>query len=235
MMLSTVVTAAGKLSPSVYRRRDRLRQFLITAGAENLPDYELLEVILLVSRPRADMEGLAGTLLERFGTLAEVLSADREALGAAGLGCDEIAGIKFVRETALRLLRSELRERPVVNSWDKLIDYCTAQIAHSKVEEFHILFLDRKNALIKDERQQRGTVGFTPVCTREIIRRGLDLGASALILVHNHPSGDPTPSPADIKTTKEIAKAAAVFDIAMHDHLIIGHGGYASLRDLGLI
>jgi DNA repair protein RadC len=235
MILSTVVAAAGKVSPAIYRRRDRLRQFLIAAGAENLPDYELLEVILLVSRPRADMEGLAGTLMERFGTLAEVLSADREALGAAGLGCDEIAGIKFVRETALRLLRSELRERPVVNSWDKLVDYCTAQIAYSKVEELHILFLDRKNALIKDERQQRGTVGFTPVCTREIIRRGLDLGASALILVHNHPSGDPTPSPADIKTTKEIAKAAAIFDIAVHDHLIIGHGRHASLRDLGLI
>jgi DNA repair protein RadC len=234
-MLQTFVTAAGKSPQSSYGRRDRLRQFLVAAGAENLPDYELLEVILFASNPRADVEATAGKLLERFGTLAEVLSADGEALGAAGLTSHEIAGIKFVREAALRLLRSELRERPVVNSWDKLIEYCTAQIAYSKVEEFHILFLDRKNALIKDERQQRGTVGYTPVCTREIIRRSLDLGASALILVHNHPSGDPTPSPADIRTTKEIAKAAAVFDIAVHDHLIIGHGRYASLRDLGLI
>ena len=193
MTLPTAITAAGDLLQPCYGRRVRLRQFLIAAGAENLPDYELLEVILFASNPRAEVEDLAGRLLERFGTLAEVLSADSEALGAAGLGSHEIAGIKFVREAALRLLRAELGGRPVVNSWDKLIDYCTAQIAHSKIEEFHVLFLDRKNALIKDERQQRGTVGFTPVCTREIIRRSLDLGASALILVHNHPSGDPTP------------------------------------------
>jgi DNA repair protein RadC len=234
-MLSTIVTAAGTPSQRFYRRRDRLRQFLVAAGAESLPDYELLEIILVTSNPGANLEGIAGRLLERFGTLAEVFNADGEALGGAGLGADEIAGIKFVREAALRLLRSELRERPVVNCWDKMIEYCTAQIAHSKVEEFHILFLDRKNALIKDERQHRGTVGYTPVCTREVIRRSLDLGASALILVHNHPSGDPTPSPADVKTTKDIARAAAVFDIAVHDHLIIGHGRYSSLRDLGLI
>ena len=180
MILSTVVTAQASHQP-FFGRKDRLRQFLIAAGAENLPDYELLEVILLVSNPRAEAEGLAGRLLERFGTLAEVLSAEAEALSAAGLGSHEIAGIKFVREAGLRLLRAELRVRPVVNSWDRLIDYCTAQIAHSKIEEFHVLFLDRKNALIKDERQQRGTVGFTPVCIREIIRRALDLGASALI------------------------------------------------------
>ena len=232
-MSPTIVAAAGEPSPILdrnYRRR-----FLIAAGTEDLPDYELLELILFASNPTLDMESLARRLLERFGGLAEVLSADREALAAAGLGSDEIAGIRFVREAALRLLRSELRGRPVVNCWDKLIDYCTAQIAHSNVEEFRILFLDRKNGLIKDERQQRGTVAYTPVCTREIIRRALDLGASALILVHNHPSGDPAPSPADIMTTKQVAKAAAVFDIAVHDHLIIGQGRYSSLRDLGLI
>jgi DNA repair protein RadC len=181
------------------------------------PDSELLEVILFTSNPGKNAEPLVAKLLNRFGSLAEVLNADGEALTAAGLNAAAIAGIKFVREAALRLLRSELRDRPIVNSWDKLIDYCNAQIAYSKVEEFHIFFLDRKNALIKDERQQRGTVGYTPVCTREVIRRALDLGASALILVNNHPSGDPTPSPADVKTNKNISNAASVFDISVHD------------------
>jgi DNA repair protein RadC len=234
-MLESVGTAAEDPPQLSYSRRERLRQCLMTAGAENLPDSELLEVILFSNNPSAHVEPPVEKLLEHFGSLAEVLSADGEALGAAGLSSFAIAEIKFIREAALRLLRSELRERPVVNSWDNLIDYCNAQIAYSKIEEFHIFFLDRRNGLIKDERQQRGTVGYTPVCTRDVIRRALDLGASALILVHNHPSGDPTPSPADVKTTKDISKAASVFDISVHDHLIIGRGRYASLRDLGLI
>ena len=132
-------------------------------------------------------------------------------------------------------MRSELRERPVVSSWDKLIDYCTAHIAHGTVEEFHILFLDRKNVLIKHERQQRGTIDHTPVYTREVVKRALELQASALILVHNHPSGDPTPSKADIAVTKDIVKAAAPLGVTVHDHLIIGRGRHTSLRDLGLM
>src|ERR1700719_2317751 len=232
--LGRLTAVMGSVRPT-FERRQRLRQCLIKAGAENLPDYELLQVMLFTSNPHSDVESLVGELLDRFGSLAEVMSADTEALAAAGLSLPAIAGVKFVREVALRFMRAELHQRPVVGSWDKLIEYCNAQIAYSKVEEFHIFFLDRKNALIKDERQQRGTVGYTPVCTREVIRRALDLGAAALILVHNHPSGDPTPSPADVKTTKDIAKAASVFDISVHDHLIIGHGRYVSLRDLGLI
>jgi DNA repair protein RadC len=224
----------GSIRPT-YERRQRLRQCLIKAGAENLPDYELLQVMLFTSNPHADVEALVGELLERFGSLAEVMSADPEALAAAGLSLPAIAGVKFVREVALRFMRAELHERPLIGSWDKLIDYCNAQIAYSKVEEFHILFLDRKNALIKDERQQRGTIDHTPVYTREVIKRALELGASALILVHNHPSGDATPSGADVAVTKEIAKAAAVFDIVVHDHLIIGRGRHTSLRDLGII
>jgi DNA repair protein RadC len=187
-MLQSVATVAKDLPQLAYSRKERLRQCLIMAGAENLPDSELLEVILFTSNPGKNVEPLVAKLLERFGSLAEVLNADGEALAGVGLNSSAIAGVKFVREAALRLLRSELRERPIVNSWDKLIDYCNAQIAYSKVEEFHIFFLDRKNALIKDERQQRGTVGYTPVCTREVIRRALDLGAAALILVHNHPT-----------------------------------------------
>jgi DNA repair protein RadC len=232
--LGRLSAVMGSIRPT-YERRRRLRQCLIKAGAENLPDYELLQVMLFTSNPHADVESLVEELLDRFGSLAEVMSADIEALAAAGLSLPAIAGVKFVREVALRFLRADLHERPVVGSWDKLIDYCNAQIAYSKVEEFHILFLDRKNALIKDERQQRGTIDHTPVYTREVIKRALDLGAASLILVHNHPSGDPAPSAADIAVTNDIIKTAAALGIAVHDHLIIGRGGHTSLRDLGLI
>jgi DNA repair protein RadC len=222
-------------APHYVGHRERLRQRLITAGADNLPDYELLEVILFASNPRADVKPLAKSLIDHFGGLAEVLSADVETLAGAGLGLAGIAALKSVREAALRLMRAALHDGPVVNSWDKLIDYCTAQIAHGKIEEFHVLFLDRKNVLIKHERQQRGTVDHTPVYTREVVKRALELGASALILVHNHPSGDPTPSKADIAVTRDIVAAARPLGLSVHDHLIIGRGRHASLRDLGLI
>jgi DNA repair protein RadC len=232
--LGRLTAVMGSVRPT-FERRQRLRQCLIKAGAENLPDYELLQVMLFTSNPHTDVESLVGELLDRFGSLAEVMSADTEALAAAGLSLAAIAGVKFVREVALRFLRADLHQRPVVGSWDKLIDYCSAQIAYSKVEEFHVLFLDRKNALFKDERQQRGTIDHTPVYTREVIKRTLELGASALILVHNHPSGDPAPSAADIAVTQDIIKAAASLGIVVHDHLIIGRGGHSSLRDLGLL
>ena len=222
-------------TPHYYGHRERLRQRLITAGADNLPDYELVEVILFASNPRADVKPLAKDLLDRFGGIAALLSADPEALASAGLGVAGIAALKAAREAALRLMRSELRERPVVGSWDKLIEYCTAHIAHGKVEEFHILFLDRKNVLIKHEQQQRGTIDHTPVYPREVVKRALELQASALILVHNHPSGDPTPSKADVAVTRDIVKAAQPLGVTVHDHLIIGRGRHTSLRDLGLL
>ena len=178
---------------------------------------------------------LVGELLDRFGSLAEVMSAGSDALASAGLSLPAIAGVKFVREVALRFMRAELHERPVVGSWDKLIEYCNAQIAYSKIEEFHVLFLDRRNALIKDEMQQRGTIDHTPVYPREVIKRALELGASALILLHNHPSGDPSPSEADIIVTQNIINVAAPLGIIVHDHLIIGRGGHISLRDRGLV
>jgi len=221
--------------PHYYGHRQRLRQRLIDAGAENLPDYELLEMLLFAANQRGDVKPLAKALLGQFGGFAEVMSADPDALAAAGLNLAGIAAIKSVREAALRLMRAELQEQPVLNSWDKLIDYCSAQVAHNKVEEFHILFLDRKNVLLKHERQQRGTVDHTPVYTREVIKRALELGASALILVHNHPSGDPTPSKADIAVTQDIKKAAAPLGVVLHDHVIIGRNRHTSLRDLGLI
>jgi DNA repair protein RadC len=221
--------------PHYYGHRERLRQRLLDAGAESLPDYELLEVLLFANDARRDVKPLAKALIDRFGGFPEVLSAAPDALRAAGLREPAIALLKSVREAALRLSRAELRERPVVGSWDRLIGYCNAHIAYSPVEEFHLLFLDRKNALIAHERQQRGTIDHTPVYTREVVKRALELAASALILVHNHPSGDPTPSSADVKMTREIIDVAKPLGIAVHDHIIVGREGHASLKGLRLI
>jgi len=222
--------------PHFFGHRARLRQRLIAGGSEALPDYELLEVLLFAGNPRGDTKPLAKDLLQRFGSLAEVLSADSDdLLTVPGLGEAGVAALKSVREAALRLSRAELQARPILGSWDKLIEYCTATIAYGKVEEFHLLFLDRKNMLIAHERQQRGTIDHTPVYPREVVKRALDLGASALILVHNHPSGDPTPSKADVTMTRDIIKAAAPLGVTVHDHLVIGRGRHASLRDMGLM
>jgi len=227
--------AEGAAVPHYFGHRQRLRERMIVGGAESLPDYELLEVILFAARARGDVKPVAKALLGHFGGFAEMMSAEPDALAAAGLNLAGIAAIKAAREAALRLMRAELQQRPVVNSWDKLIDYCSAQVAHGKIEEFRILFLDRKNALIKDERQQRGTVDHTPVYPREVVKRALELGASALILVHNHPSGDPTPSRTDIAVTQDIKKAAAPLGVVLHDHVIIGRNRHTSLRELGEI
>ena len=217
---------------------------LLKGGAENLPDYEILEILLAASNPRGDTKPLAKALIDHFGGLAAVLSAQPEALQEVkveiggkrrGLGVAGVAMLKAVRDAALRLSESQLRQSDVIGSWDKLIDYCKANIAHGTVEEFHLLFLNRKNELIKHERQQRGTIDHTPVYPREVVKRALELDASALILVHNHPSGDPTPSKADIAVTRDIINAAKPLGVTVHDHLIIGRGRHTSLRDLGLL
>jgi DNA repair protein RadC len=184
-------TAGG--TPHYFGHRERLRQRLIEAGAESLPDYELLEVLLFANDPRKDVKPLAKALLERFGGFSEVLTAEPDALRAAGLREPALAVLKAVREAALRLGRAELRDRELIGSWDRLIAFCNAHIAYSQVEEFHILFLDRKNGLIRHEPQQKGTVDHTPVYTREVVKRALELQASALILVHNHPFRRPDP------------------------------------------
>ena len=227
--------AEGAAVPHYFGHRQRLRERMIANGAESLPDYELLEVILFAARARGDVKPVAKALLGHFGGFVEMMSAEPGALAAAGLNLAGMAAIKAAREAALRLMRAELQQRPVVNSWDKLIDYCSAQVAHGRIEEFHILFLDRKNVLIKDECQQRGTIDHTPVYPREVVKRALELGASALILVHNHPSGDPTPSKADIAVTQDIKKAAAPLGVVLHDHVIIGRNRHTSLRELGEI
>jgi DNA repair protein RadC len=230
--------------PHYHGHRGRLHERLLNSEGQGLPDYEILEIILAAANPRGDTKPLAKALIAGFGGLAEVFSAHPEAIRQLkvvidgkqrGLGDAGIAMLKAVREAALRLSKSELRQADVIASWDKLIDYCKANIAHGTVEEFHLLFLDRKNALITHERQQRGTIDHTPVYPREVVKRALELNASALILVHNHPSGDPTPSKADIAVTRDIVKAAGPVGVTVHDHLIIGRGRHTSLRDLGLL
>jgi DNA repair protein RadC len=226
---------AGAARPHYYGHRQRLRERMMASGPETLPDYELLEMLLFAAYQRGDVKPLAKAVLAKLGGFGKVISADPDALAEAGLNLAGVAAVKAAREAALRLMRTELEEQPVVNSWDKLIDYCNAHVAHNKIEEFHVLFLDRKNVLIKHERQQRGTIDHTPVYPREVVKRALELGASALILVHNHPSGDPTPSKADIAVTQDIKKAAAPLGVVLHDHVIIARNHHVSFRDLGLI
>jgi DNA repair protein RadC len=226
---------AAPAGPHYHGHRRRLRERVIEAGAEALPDYELLEALLFAHDPRRDTKPLAKALIEKFGGFPEVLEADREALFDAGVSLAGATALKLTREAAIRLARAQLRSGPVLGTSDALLDYCVANIAHSKVEEFHILFLDRKNVLIKHERQGKGTVDHTPVYIREVIKRTLELGASAIILVHNHPSGDPTPSGNDFAVTAQIVQAAKAIGIAVHDHLIIGRGAHISLRDIGFL
>jgi len=223
--------------PDYLGHRERLRRRLLEGGAEALPDYELLEFLLFMALPRQDTKPLAKALLKRFGnSLAAVLSAEPDSLLAVeGMGKASVAALKAVRAAGVRLLRAEVADRPVLSSWKQLLDYCNAAAGFAEIEEFHLLFLDRKNALISHERQQRGTIDHTPVYPREVVKRALELGASALIMVHNHPSGDPTPSKADIEMTREVQKAAAALGLSLHDHVILGRGRHTSLKSLGLI
>ena len=225
-----------KPSPDQKGHRGRLRDKLLERGGSSLADYELLEMLLFAAHPRGDTKPLAKALLRQFGSLSKVLNAAPEALKAVeGMGDAAIAAIKLVPEAALSLAREEAMSQPVISSWHKLLDYCRIAIAHEPVESFHLLFLDRKLKLIADEQQQRGTVDHTPVYTREVVKRALDLGASALILVHNHPSGDPTPSRSDIEMTRNVRDAAEKLGIEVHDHLIVSRAGHASFRALGLL
>jgi len=223
-------------APDYIGHRKRLRQRLLTGGAKALADYEILELVLYGANPRGDTKPLAKRLIKRFGGFAEVISATPEALSEVeGAGEVAIGTLKTVEAAAILLARETVLDRPVLSSWQALLDYCRAAMAHSQVEQFRLLFLDRKNVLIADEVQQTGTVDHAPVYPREVVKRALDLGASALILVHNHPSGDPTPSRADIEMTNEIKNAALPLGVVIHDHLVIGRQGHASFRSLGLL
>ena len=216
--------------------RERLRARFLKGGAEALPDYELLEMTLFAAVPRRDTKPLAKALLKRFGSFAEVIAAPRERLlEVQGVGEAVANHLKIVEAAAHRLAKTKVMGRAALSSWQALLDYCMAAMARSEKEEFRVLFLDRKNNLIADEVQHRGTVDHTPVYPREIVKRALELSSSAIILVHNHPSGDPTPSKADILMTREVVAAAKALSIAVHDHLVIGRGGHASFKSLGLL
>src|SRR5689334_7348733 len=222
-----------QLSSSAAGHRERLRARFLQGGADALPDYELLEMTLFAALPRRDTKPLAKALLNRFGSFADVIAAPRARLmEVQGVGESVANHLKIVEAAAHRLAKTKVMARTVLSSWSALLDYCTAAMARSEKEEFRVLFLDRKNNLIADEVQNRGTVDHTPVYPREIVKRALELSASAIILVHNHPSGDPTPSKTDIAMTREIAGAAKPLKIAVHDHLVIGRRGHARCKPL---
>ncbi len=216
--------------------RERLRRRVLDKGAESLADHEMLEFLLFGARPRGDTKPLAKALIKRFGGLAGVLAATSQELkGVKGMGEVSIAALKVVPEAARRMALVEASTQPVFSSWDKLLAYCRITMGREKVEQFRLLFLDRKNHLIADELQQHGTVDHTPVYPREVVKRALELGASALILVHNHPSGDTTPSKADIEMTRQVREAAEKLGISIHDHIVIGKSGHHSFKSMGLL
>lgn len=225
---------AGK--PHYLGHRERLRRRFREAGADAVPDYELLELILFRAAQRRDTKPLAKALLARFGTFAEVLNAPAALLAEVpGIGEAAITELKLVQAASVRLMRGEVLERPMLSSWNQVLDYCRASMGFEAKEQFRILFLDKRNQIIADEVQQKGTVDHTPVYVREVVKRALDLSATAIVLVHNHPSGDPTPSRADIEMTKQIVAAAKPLGVVVHDHIIVGKQGHASFRALGLI
>lgn len=227
---------APAAAPHYLGHRDRLREKFRENGPEALAEYELLELVLFRSIPRRDVKPLAKQLIAEFGSFAEVVAAAPARLEKfAGLSSGCVTDLKVVHAAALAMTSRQLRERPLLGSWRQVIEYCHAAMAYEEREQFRILFLDKKNHLIREEVQQTGTIDHTPVYPREVVRRALELSASAIILVHNHPSGDPTPSRADIEMTKNIVEISTPLGISVHDHLIIGREGHVSLRGLELI
>ena len=226
--------AAG--TPHFLGHRKRLRERFAEAGSDAMADYELLELLLFRSVPRGDVKPLAKDLIRRFGSFAEVLGAAPERLKEIeGIGETVSADLKIIEAASRRMLKGQVRKRTPLGSWSAVIDYCRAAMAFKEVEEFRILFLDKRNCVIADEVQGTGTVDHTPVYPREVVRRALELSSTAVILVHNQPSGDPSPSEADVRMTKQIIDIAAPLGVSVHDHIIIGRNGHASLKGLQLI
>jgi DNA repair protein RadC len=221
--------------PHYHGHRQRLRERLFQSGPDALQDYELLEVLLFAAIPRRDVKPLAKELLSEFKTLWTLVNAPAERLLAFGLSESAAAMLKVIGAIALRAQKQEVMGGALLNNWQRMVDYCRMAMAHETSEQFRLLFLDRKNHIISDEVQQRGTIDHTPVYPREVVKRALELGAGALVLAHNHPSGDPTPSKEDITMTRAIIEACRPLGIAVHDHVIIGKQGVTSLKNLGLI
>ena len=215
--------------------RARLRERLLRQGSDALLDHEIVEYLLALVIPRRDTKSLAKRLLNDFGGIGGLFAADAEAIERAGFSETVVAALKIVNAASLRLLAAEIKARPVLASWNALIDYLRADMAALPVERVRVLYLNAKNMLIRDEAMNEGTTSEAPVYAREVIRRAIDLHASSLILVHNHPSGDPSPSKQDIAITRDIAAAGKILGIALHDHVIIGASGHSSLRAMGLL
>ena len=216
--------------------RARMRARLLSAGPDSVADHEMLEMVLFLALPRRDTKPIARALLTRFGSFAAAISAPLPDLRRIeGLGDAGAAALKTIQAAALRLMRAEVQEKPILNDWQRLMDYLGAVLSRERTEQFRILFLDNKNRLLADEAQSRGTVNHTPVYPREVVKRALELHATALILVHNHPSGDPAPSRDDIAMTKAIGQAASVLAVVLHDHVIVGNGRWFSFRKEGLL
>jgi DNA repair protein RadC len=226
----------AEAAPHYLGHRERLRDRFREAGADALSDYELLELLLFRALPRRDVKPLAKALLEKLGSFAEVIAAPEARLAEVkGLGDSAITEFKIVQAAANRFLRGVVKKRPVLSSWSTVLDYCRTAQAFADREQFRVLFLDKRNQLIADELQQIGTVDHTPVYPREVVKRALELSATAIILVHNHPSGDPTPSRADIQMTQQIMAVASPLGISVYDHIIVGKDGHASMKGLKLI
>lgn len=221
---------------SAEGHRQRLRVRLLTAGPDALADHEMLELVLFLALPRRDTKPIARALLARFGSYAGAIAAPlRDLRCVEGVGEAGAAALKTVQAAALRLARAEVMDKPVLANWDLLMDYLNAVMARERIEQFRVLYLDARNRLLADEAQGTGTVNHTPVYPREVVRRALECHATAIILVHNHPSGDPTPSRADIDMTAEIKVAAASLSIVLHDHVVVGNGRWLSFRREGLL
>lgn len=226
---------AKPAEPGHLDHRKRMRERLFTAGPDALADYELLEMVLFAV-PRIDTKPIAKALIARFGSFAAAIAAPKaELMAVDGMGEGAAAALKVVHAASLRLLKAELRDAPVLSSWDALMNYLHAALAREPVEQVRALYLDNRNRLVSDEVHGRGTINHTPLYPREIVRRALELQAAALILVHNHPSGDPTPSRADIEMTRELVTAAKALGLAVHDHVIVGNGRWTSFRQEGLL
>lgn len=233
-------SGANKSSPQqpsyIRDHRKRLRERFLKGGATALPDYEILELVLFRAIPRTDVKPLARLLLETFGDFNRVVSAPRERLlPIRGVGESVVCELKIIEAAAQRLARSKVMQKDVISGWDAIVDYCHTTMAHRETEQFRVLFLDRKNVLIADEEQARGTVDHVPVYPREVVKRALELNSSAFILVHNHPSGDPSPSQADITVTSQIDDAAQALGLTLHDHLIVGKSRELSFRAEGYL
>ncbi len=229
------MTAAARQSEHAGHRQ-RLRSRFLAGGADSMADYELLEIVLFGAIPRGDVKPLAKRLLKRFGSFADTIAAAPDALvEVQGMGEASVAALKVIETAAQRLGQAAVMDRPVLSSWDRLIEYCRMRLGRAEREHFRVLFLNRKNLLIADEEQQRGTIDHTPVYPREVVKRALQLGASAIIMLHNHPSGDPEPSRGDIEMTREIRETAERLGIQLHDHVIISKTGHRSFKSLGLL